>query len=365
MSETIQPRPLRYGEALAHGHVASNRNPRFALGSVGGRYFLACVAMDLADPTTQSALTALAATPIDEGHRFAALFCGDVNFESDPIVEAVGSSKLVVGDPTRAAIRALGLVDAVREPLGRWLLFDPTLRVLGIWPLHQAAGALAALAATPEPGAHAGVPMHAPVLIAPRVFEPTFCQQLIAYYAENGGKPSGTTRENEQGKTYVALTDDFKRRFDCRIEDEALREGAMHRLYWRLGPEIEKAFAFKATRMERYIIACYDAGSGGFFKPHRDNTTKGTAHRRFAVTVNLNAEDYDGGNLRFPEFGPRTYRAPTGGAVVFSCSLLHEATPVTRGKRYAFLPFLYDEEGARIRAANNEYLDDSVGAYTG
>ena len=44
---------------------------------------------------------------------------------------------------------------------------------------------------------------------------------------------------------------------------------------------------------------------------------------------------------------------PTGGAVVFSCSLLHEATPVTSGKRYAFLPFLYDEEGARIGQKND------------
>ena len=95
--------------------------------------------------------------------------------------------------------------------------------------------------------------------------------------------------------------------------------------------------------------------SGGFFKPHRDNTTAGTAHRRFAVTINLNAGDYEGGDLRFPEFGSRTYRAPTGGAVVFSCALLHEATPVTRGKRYAFLPFLYDDEareGARGRTTS-------------
>ena len=69
------------------------------------------------------------------------------------------------------------------------------------------------------------------------------------------------------------------------------------------------------------------------------------------MTINLNAGDYDGGDLRFPEYGPRTYRAPTGGAIVFSCSLLHEATPVTRGTRYAFLPFLYDDAAARLREA--------------
>ena len=58
----------------------------------------------------------------------------------------------------------------------------------------------------------------------------------------------------------------------------------------------------------------------------------------------------------FPEFGQRTYRAPTGGAVVFSCSLLHEATPVTSGRRYAFLPFLYDEAARKVRDANLDKL---------
>ena len=61
--------------------------------------------------------------------------------------------------------------------------------------------------------------------------------------------------------------------------------------------------------------------------------------------------DFDGGDLRFGEFGARTYRPPLGGAVVFSCALLHEATRVSRGRRYAFLPFFYDEAGAEVLAA--------------
>jgi predicted 2-oxoglutarate/Fe(II)-dependent dioxygenase YbiX len=170
-------------------------------------------------------------------------------------------------------------------------------------------------------------------------------------------------RENQEGKTYLALDNSFKRRADCDIDDQKLRDACMHRISWRLLPEIERAFAYRATRMERYIVACYDAQGGGFFKPHRDNTTKGTAHRRFAVTVNLNADEYEGGDLRMPEYGSRTYRAPTGGAVVFSCSLLHEATAVTRGRRYAFLPFLYDDEAANIRSQNSSYLDESIRPY--
>jgi predicted 2-oxoglutarate/Fe(II)-dependent dioxygenase YbiX len=107
------------------------------------------------------------------------------------------------------------------------------------------------------------------------------------------------------------------------------------------------------------MVCCYDAAVGGFFKPHRDND--GDGHRQFAVTLNLNAEEYEGGDLRFPEYGRQTYRAPTGGACIFSCGLMHEATPVTRGKRYAFVPFLYDEASARQRQENNSrYVDPAL-----
>ena len=91
------------------------------------------------------------------------------------------------------------------------------------------------------------------------------------------------------------------------------------------------------------------------FRAHRDNTTKGTAHRRFAVSVNLN-DDFEGGEVSFPEFSPRGYKPPVGGAVVFSCSLLHAVSQVTRGRRYAFLPFLYDDAAARIREAERQVL---------
>ena len=64
------------------------------------------------------------------------------------------------------------------------------------------------------------------------------------------------------------------------------------------------------------------------------------AHRRFAVSVNLNAEDFEGGTLRFPEFGDQRYCAATGAALVFSSSLLHEALPVTAGRRFVVLGFL-------------------------
>jgi len=65
----------------------------------------------------------------------------------------------------------------------------------------------------------------------------------------------------------------------------------------------------------------------------------------------------------FPEFGQRTFRAPTDGAVVFGCGLLHEATRVTRGERFAFLPFLYNEVGAKPRESNAAFVDNRALEY--
>jgi len=112
--------------------------------------------------------------------------------------------------------------------------------------------------------------------------------------------------------------------------------------------------------MERYIISCYAAEDGGHFRAHRDNTTAGTAHRRFAVSINLNSE-FEGGEVSFPEYGPRGFKPPPGGAVVFSCSLLHAVSRVTSGRRYAFLPFLYDDAAAKIREANAATLENGSG----
>ena len=258
-------------------------------------------------------------------------------------------------DPDRRLAELYGAVDAQGREHPFWLLLDPSHRVLCAYAIAEASALFAAVEALPAVADYAGAELCAPVLIAPRIFEPELCRRLIELYDAQGGSPSGVMRDVD-GRT-VGVMDDFKRRRDVTIGDRALREQLLARISRRLVPEIAKVFQFRSTRLERYLVACYDAEEGGYFRPHRDNETLGTAHRKFAVSINLNAEAFEGGDLRFPEFGPRTYRPPTGGAVVFSCGLQHEATPVTRGRRYAFLPFLYDEAGAAIREANLGAVD--------
>jgi predicted 2-oxoglutarate/Fe(II)-dependent dioxygenase YbiX/peroxiredoxin len=240
-------------------------------------------------------------------------------------------------------------------------VLDAALRVVAVLPLrnpaNHAAEIVAAVTALWRREACELEQQTAPILLVPRVFEPEFCRRLIDLYSAKGGVDSGFMQE-VAGRTVGVVDHGVKRRRDREIENEALRLQIRTRLQRRLSPEIERTFCYRPTRIERYIVACYDADEGGHFRAHRDNTTSGTAHRRFAVTVNLNAEDYEGGDLRFPEYGPRLYRAPTGGAIMFSCSLMHEATMVTRGRRFAFLPFLYDEASAKVRLANVEHLAD-------
>ncbi len=261
------------------------------------------------------------------------------------------------------AVDAQGTKDLTYGPFT--LVLDPMLRVLAYLPILPAEDHNRALDyvlnSLPPVAEHAGTRLNAPVLVLPRVLDPEMCRELIGQYQQFGGKPSGFMRA-VGGKTVTVMDKKFKIREDFNFESNPelapLRKRIQSAFIRRLVPEIQRAFQFEATRIERYVVACYDSGSGGFFRPHRDNTTPGTAHRRFACTINLNADDYEGGELRFPEFGPQTYRAPTGGAVVFSCSLLHEATPVTAGTRYAFLPFFYNEAAAEIRKRN-------LGSFTG
>ena len=328
-------------------------NPKFAFGIVGGRYVLLAF-LPPPSPERDAAIAQVVANRDlirdDEVLVFGVL----PDEESFRRARDAVNGLRWFGDWDGEIRRLYGAAGADGQVRPQWVLIDPSLRILSGGALADIESAFAALRELGPAEDHAGVPRHAPVLIVPRVLEPGFCRDLIAVYEQVGGRPSGVMRQAD-GKT-VGVLDDFKSRRDAVIPEGPLVEGLRGRVATRLAPEMLKAFQFRVSRIERFIVACYDAEDGGYFRPHRDNTTPGTAHRKFAVSINLNAEEFEGGDLRFPEFGPRTYRPPTGGAVVFSCSLLHEATPVTRGRRFATLPFLYDEEGARIRVANQSSL---------
>ena len=177
---------------------------------------------------------------------------------------------------------------------------------------------------------------HAPVLLLERVADAALCQALIDYW--QGRDKLTNTVDAARGNVAAA---DLKRRQDVQVEDAALLGRLRGVLMGRIAPMILKVFHTQITVFEAPVIGQYDETSGGWFRRHRDNTTPATANRQFAVSLNLNGdEEYDGGEVRFPEFGRELYRPAAGGALVFSCSLLHEVVPITRGRRIGLFTFL-------------------------
>lgn len=322
--------------------------PRFTLDDGAGRWVMVLVPGPRAAATETTCLDAMIAPHAACLHPDRALL---VVIAAEPddraacrLAAGAGRHLLLDDDGTvLEALRAIRPDGTVRQG---WLLLDPSRRVFGFWPLEKGTEAMATLAALPPPEAHAGVPLTAPVLIVPRVFEPAFCRRLIGLCRTRGTDDIA----DEEAAPHR------RRRRTLSLEAQELQVQIRGRISMRLLPEIRRAFAFDATRMERYLVACYDAQGRGFYGPHRDNDEPGTAHRAFAVTINLNGGEYDGGDLCFPEYGPRAYHAPPGGALVHSCSLLHEVRPMTRGRRFACVLFLFDEEGERIRTASRKLI---------
>ncbi|MFT8245306.1 2OG-Fe(II) oxygenase [Roseomonas sp. BN140053] len=188
----------------------------------------------------------------------------------------------------------------------------------------------------------------APVLLLPEVLEPELQKALLRHW-QKGAKIRDRVASGAGGATGAAGADGIKRRADVPLDDRALYETFARRLQRRALPEMFRAFRFRAASFEPPRIGCYDAADRGAFGAHRDNRTPFTQQRRFALSLNLNTsgEDYEGGTLRFPEYGPELYAPGPGDAAIFCCDMLHEAMPVTRGRRFAVFTFFTDAEGAR------------------
>lgn len=345
-------RLLRIGEPAPWFLGLNAQNPRYAFDSIAGRWIVLLFFGTRAAPGAEAALQ-FAATKQALLERHKSLFFGvsiDPRDAESRDLASMLPAESFFWDFDRNISNLYGTFEGDHYYPAAFLI-DPALRIAAVESMSGAERIWARFAALAEAEQDFREKLSAPVLVVPRIFPPELCQALIAHYGAVGPFRSGVMREID-GKTVGVHDDNFKRRKDVVIQDEALRRQAHLHIASNLLPMVERSLQWKCTRIERNLIACYRADDLGFFSAHRDNTTSGTAHRKFAVSVNLNADDYDGGDLCFPEFGARTYRAPTGGAVVFSCSLLHEVKPVTRGDRYAFLPFLYDEDGALIREKN-------------
>jgi len=315
---------------------------RWDLDSCPGRYGLIVVAPSIASAAARGAFEALdnAGALVDSGRAaFFAAFPGagagaDLK-EKFPWVRFL--------DPADDWVSAFGAGSD-----GAWVIVDPMLRIVSIAALGDREPIFSLLAdlATPALDRCTGP---APILVLPDVFEPNLCRHLVDLFNRDGGKQTGFMQDIE-GKPVERFDQNWKRRRDIVLSDPPLIAAIRARIGRRVCPEIKKAFQFMASRTERDLVARYDAEEGGRFLPHRDDEGESVAHRRFALSVPLNA-DFDGGELAFPEYSAQRFKPAPGAAVVFSASILHSVASLTRGSRYVFLTFLFDEQAEKARLA--------------
>ncbi|HZS55738.1 MAG TPA: 2OG-Fe(II) oxygenase [Bryobacteraceae bacterium] len=328
---------------------------KFAFDAFGGRYIVLNFYRTYRDEIGRESLQVLNDQRTLIGNQNTVFFCVSSDFrdKTQCHVDTRFPQLRFLWDIDGTITRAYGVGS------GRmWIVLDPMLRVLEVIPYRRDGSDRLALRALleglPAPAGHVGIETVAPVLLLPNVFEPEFCQYLISCYETSGGRESGFMQEL-QGKTAEVYDSDWKRRKDLYIADPRLIDLIKTRLSRRVGGILQRVFQFQMSRVERFLVACYSAEDAGHFGPHRDDTIKATEHRRFAASINLNTE-FDGGELIFPEYGPRAFKPPTGCGLIFSASILHQVTRVMQGRRYVFLPFFHDEQAEKVRLQNLQDL---------
>lgn len=240
---------------------------------------------------------------------------------------------LPVVDGPEGYCRAAGMIGPAATGATS-LLIGPSFRVEAVTRgAELAPGMLSSLKALQESEPAFPAPRQAPVLIVPDIFPPAFCAHLMEVWQVGEQYDDAVSQDGYSGAVAT-----MKRRRDVGITDPDLQRVVQAYLGRRLLPEIRRAFNFEVTQAEVYRIGCYDGGGENYFKRHRDTGMAVSAHRRYALSLNLN-DAYRGGEVIFPEYGQARFRAPAGGAVVFSCALLHEVLPVEEGRRFAMFTF--------------------------
>jgi len=234
-------------------------------------------------------------------------------------------------------LSAYGIAAAGASVAG--FVLDPAHRVMQIAEGAGAASLMLDCLRAQKRGEPVRLQAHPPVLVLPRVLAPAECACLIEAFhrsvrvwASDGRTTEGF--RNEAGDFQVRHHGQYGSLREFVVRDPTIQQLLDLRFQRRVLPEMKKAFQTVPTGREGYRISCYDAAEGGSLRPHRDDSVPRIAHRRFTVTVNLNAGEYEGGELRFPEYGDQLYEVERGTAIVWSASLLHEVLPMRRGRRF-------------------------------
>lgn len=347
---------LETGDFLPLFHVQDCNGKSFAIENFGGRpgviFFLPPIDKDIFDEFL-SYLQELNHADV-QGSWGLVVACS--------AVEAVkplpsDTPRIICGDAACQLIRDIGLWDEINQSaLGIGCIVDRSLRVaehvhgLGLDALvaavveklkkrmedHRRAQQSARIISLPPP-----------VLVIPNAISPELREKCLASY-RNGEKLRETVSANRQHRSEVITRMDYivGGELSAEIDDKLARS---------VLPDIQKVFGITIPYREPYKIGEYKGEEGGHSIPHRDNFDPLLGYRRFAISIQL-SDGFEGGGVRFNEYGDDVVIPPKDSAVIFSCAVLHEAVKVTAGSRFILLTFVHGDEDEAFR---HHYLGKS------
>lgn len=338
-------------------HDAQGRKIRLADDHLAGQFLLLLFVNDATAETAVPLLQAIA----ERRQSWSQFNTTVVAFSSSSdaahnqaLAQASDFSWPIAGDATGAIFASYGLHKAGAEPY-RLVLVTPYGQIR-CWfdhsqPMAESLESIMQVVEASQAAEEARwAAPHAPVLLVPNVLSPEECGALIETFEKGSPFMVRPPRQGEIKGNYRIPVYEHNRqdRVDEIIKDKQTLNFLDQRLFQRVAPMIQKAFAFQVTRREDLHVARYVGQRGGNKMGHRDNTSAATGYRRFALSLALN-DGFKGGDIVFKEFSPRGYNPPPGTAMVFSSSLLHEVEETTEGVRYNLISHFFNEESVQKR----------------
>jgi peroxiredoxin len=256
---------LTPGEPAPWFTARASVNPKYQFDTVAGRYVILCFFGSADHPANSRVLAEIA----QNHQRFDVenfLFLG---VSADPSDEETGRvsqqwpGMIYLWDFDLAVSRLYGVISPGNAYYQRQtIVLDQSLRTLAVFPFDEnaethVATLLRYFNGLPLVNTLAGL---APVLTVPNIFGSELCRTLVGLYDQHGGAESGSMKDVD-GRTVPVLNFDYKRRSDYIIVEAPVLRETEARLRQCLFPAIQLAFQFRATHIERFIVACYDAAT--------------------------------------------------------------------------------------------------------
>ena len=291
----------------------------FDIKPFAGYFSLLAFTGNSALPECVLAQKAIAAAAALFDHKRARLAI--VTQDSDPNSPSTAIRAIAqqVEDPEFIAAAAFGAISPAENGTAnfrpRWVILSPALRIVRIIPLRQADVAIetfSKLLSRPEE-----IASHfPPALEQTDVLEPEFCDSLLSECKRVAISPGRHGQEfgpmsDKQTRDQVAMS----------LERRVLPAlGAFFNCSPRKIEHLTFVKRSRCQQTERDLLRIRDRMSIKVAKA-------------FGVLVPLDDLSYSGGNIIFPEFSPRELAIKKGSALVYSCNLLRETSPVAIDSR--------------------------------